>query len=83
MVSILDIYERAYYWHIFTPARRWPRESTALSRSGGGGLRRAGAVEINGPLSRVFSSTGARAREEGGSVPTPAPRWRRGIDVTF
>ncbi len=82
MISILDVYERAYYWRMFVPAHRWHNEITALGRAGDEGLQRAGEVEINRPPPRVPSSTSARARDEGVSVSAPAPRWRRGIDVT-
>lgn len=71
MVSILDVYERAYYWHMFVPARRWHKEITALSRSGDEGLQRAGEAGINRPLPRVPFSTGVRARGEGQACPRP------------
>ena len=82
MLSILDIYERAYYWNMFVPARRWPNEITALSRPEYEGLRRAGEAGIQRPSSRELSSTGVRARGEGASVSAPARRGRRGLDIT-
>ena len=82
MLSILDIYERAYYWHMFVPAHRWPTEITALRGSGEEGLQRAGEVGLGRAPRRVPPSAGADAGEEGASVSAPAPRWRRGIDVT-
>ena len=82
MVSMLDVYEWAYYWHTFVPARRWHREITVLSESGEEGLPRAGEVGTNRPPRRVPPNTGAPARDEEASVSAPAPRWSRGIDVT-
>ena len=82
MISMLDIFERAYYWHTFVPARRWNREITVLHGSSEEGLPRAEEAGINRPPRRVPPNTGAPARDGGASVSAPAPRWLRGIDVT-
>ena len=82
MLSILDIYAQAFYWQVFAPAPRWHTETTVLNRSGDEGLQRTGEIGLKRPPARVPSSSGASTRDEGAGVSAPAPRWRRGIDVT-
>ena len=80
MVSILDIYDRAHYWHVFVPARRWHKEIPALNGSQEEGLPYTGEVGINKPSRPVPPRTDAWVQGEETSV--PAPRWRGDIDIT-
>ena len=82
MLSILDIYERAFYWHIFVPAPRWHRDTAAVRVSGAGVLRGAGEAEVNGLPPRKSSAPEAGRRGAGSGVVVSAPVGRRGIDVT-
>ena len=81
MVSPLDIYKQAYYWHVFVPAQHRHKDDAALNDSGAGVLRGAGEAGTNRLSPRESFSTGSYTSDAASRVSAPAPRWRPRIDV--
>lgn len=82
MLSILDIYSQAFYWQVFAPAPRWHRDVAAVDASEARMLQGAGKADLNRLPRPLSSGTDARSGAANSHVAAPAPRGRRGIDIT-